>query len=89
MQELCQSASTLATEVLCEGGLFLCKMFQGAHTASEKITKNRRNTWIERCYTLYVTVYVYFTIVAGSNVTFYRCVCVCVCVCEIQGLWAH
>ena len=31
MQELCRVASDLAAEVLCEGGIFLCKALQGAH----------------------------------------------------------
>ena len=35
-QELCRAVSTLAEEVLCEGGLFLCKALQGTHTQSER-----------------------------------------------------
>ena len=35
IQELCQAVSTLAAEVLCEGGVFLCKVLQGTQTSSK------------------------------------------------------
>ena len=31
MQELCGAAAALAEDVLCDGGVFLCKALQGTH----------------------------------------------------------
>ena len=38
MQELCRTASELAAEVLCGGGVFLCKVLQGAHVTGVLIS---------------------------------------------------
>lgn len=43
IMELCNSASSLASEVLCEGGVFLCKVLQGTHT--NKFLTSLRSTY--------------------------------------------